>query len=368
MASLSTLDRAALVDLCARLGAPAWRAAQLAEAVWQPGVEDLDDARLLPPDLRRSLAAEVEFSTVAVAGQSLSDGGLTLKLLCRLGDGQTVEAVAMETPAGEGHRRRATVCVSTQVGCAVGCPFCATGMLGLRRNCTAAEIVDQVRAAGIALRRSNLGPVTHVVYMGMGEPLANLEATIDSLRVLATNGGISPRRITVSTSGVVPAIDRLAAAGMPITLAISLHAATDALRDRLVPLNRTHPIDSLLSAGMRFAKATGRRLSLEWCLIGGVNDGEDQALRLRRLAFAARAHVNVIPMNRIVGSPWGPPGDATTRRFVARLRGVRATVRDTRGAAGDAACGQLRAELERRRMLRDDGTLGRPLSPARAGS
>jgi 23S rRNA (adenine2503-C2)-methyltransferase len=201
--------------------------------------------------------------------------------------------------------------------------------------------------------------------MGMGEPLANYQATVDSLRVIATSGGISARRMTVSTSGVVPGIDQLRGERLPVTLAISLHAATDDLRDRLVPLNRSYPIDSLMSAGLKYARETGRRLSLEWCLIGGVNDGEEQAMGLRRLAFATRAHVNVIPMNRIAGSPWGPPDEATTRRFLSRLGGVRATVRDTRGGTTDAACGQLRAELERRRMLRDDGTLAPPLSPAR---
>jgi len=208
------------------------------------------------------------------------------------------------------------------------------------------------------LQQRGLGPVTHVVYMGMGEPLAAYETTVDSLRVLTGAGGIGARRITVSTSGVVPAIERLAGEGLPVTLAISLHAGDDALRDRLVPLNRAHPLEQLLAAGERYARRTGRRLSLEWCLIGGVNDTAAHAERLRGIAFALRAHVNVIPMNRIEGSPWGPPDAATARRFLAALRGVRVTVRDTRGADTDAACGQLRADLERRRLLRPDGTLG----------
>lgn len=357
MVPVSTLGHTALADLCVRLGAPAWRAAQIREAVWRPDTTSLDDARQLPAALRRALAGELAFDTVAVAAESEADGGQTVKLLCRLGDGLAVETVVMETAAQAGGRRRATVCVSTQVGCAVGCPFCTTGQMGLRRSCTTAEIVDQVRVAARVLHRRGFGSPTHVVYMGMGEPLAAYQATVESLRVLAADGGISPRRMTVSTSGVVPAIDRLAGEKLPVTLAVSLHAASDALRDRLVPLNRSHGIDSLMAAGMRYAAATGRRLSLEWCLIGGVNDSEEQAQLLRELAFSARAHVNVIPMNRIEGSEWGPSDERTMERFLARLRGVRATVRVTRGAASDAACGQLRAELERRRMLRSDGTL-----------
>jgi 23S rRNA (adenine2503-C2)-methyltransferase len=332
--------------------------------VWHPGTASLDQVRQLSQPARAALAAEVRFSTVEVVAETEADGGATVKLLLRLDGGLTVEAVAMETPVSPGRSRRATVCVSTQVGCAVGCPFCATGRAGLRRSCSAAEIVDQVRAAAGALRRRGLGPVTHVVYMGMGEPLANYEATVRSLRILVGGAQISPRRITVSTSGVVPAIERLAGEGLPVTLAISLHAADDALRDRLVPLNRAHPLPSLLAAGGAYAAATGRRLSFEWCLIGGVNDSEEQAARLREVARAARAHVNIIPMNHIEGSPWGPPEPAVTRRFLALLRGVRATVRDTRGAVGEAACGQLRASLETRRGLRPDGTLGPPRAAA----
>ena len=358
--ALSTASDEALAAVVARHGAPAFRTEQLRTATWQPFVAGLDDVHQIPAALRAALREEIDFTTVAVAQVSTADAGRTLKLLCRLADGQTVETVAMETPARGASRRRATVCVSTQVGCAVGCPFCATGRMGLRRSCTAAEVVDQVRAAASALHSHGLGPVTHVVYMGMGEPLAAYETTVGSLRVLTASAGISARRITVSTSGVVPAIRRLAGEGIPVTLAISLHAATDELRDRLVPLNRAHPLASLVAAGTDYASLTGRRLSFEWCLIGGVNDGTDQADRLRELARRAHAHVNVIPMNHIDDSPWGPPPAATERAFLAALDGVPVTVRDTRGGDADAACGQLRAALQRRRSLRADGTLGPP--------
>jgi len=363
---ISTAGEAELRDLCVRLGLPAWRGSQLHDAVWRPGVASLEDVRQLPAAARAALARELRFSTVEVATESEADGGATVKLLLRLDGGLTVETVAMETAAAPRRSRRSTVCVSTQVGCAVGCPFCATGRAGLRRSCSTAEIVDQVRVAGAALRRRGLGPVTHVVYMGMGEPLANYEATVESVRILAAGAGVSPRRVTVSTSGVVPAIHRLAGEGLPLTLAISLHAADDALRDRLVPLNRAHPLRDLVEAGTGYATATGRRLSFEWCLIGGVNDSLEQADGLRRLARAARAHVNVIPMNRIEGSPWGPPAAPAARRFLAALRGVRTTVRDTRGADTEAACGQLRASLETRRVLRPDGSLGPPRAAAPA--
>lgn len=363
--SLSTAGEAAVVDILAHLGQPAWRARQIQTAVWQPFVGGFDDVQQLPAALRAALPSELEFSTVSIDAEASADGGETIKLLCRLADGQTIETVAMETPGRSGARRRSTVCVSSQVGCAVGCPFCATGHMGLRRSCTAAEIVDQVRAASSALHRRSLGPVTHVVYMGMGEPLANVAATLQSLAVLTRDAGISARRITVSTSGVAPGIEQLGASGMPVTLAVSLHAATDELRDRLVPINKTYPLSVVLDRASRYAERSGRRISFEWCLIGGVNDSVEQAEGLRELARRTRAHINVIPMNRIDGSPWGPPEPAVARRFLSALRGARVTVRDTRGGDADAACGQLRADLEARRILRPDGTLSPPRVPVR---
>ena len=358
--ALSTADMATLTDVLSARGAPAFRALQLRRAAWQPFVSGIDGIRQLPAGLRAALGEDIDFSTVTVAEASEADAGRTVKLLCRLADGQTVETVAMETPARDASRRRATVCVSTQVGCAVGCPFCATGRMGLLRSCTAAEVVDQVRAAAAALHERGLGPVTHVVYMGMGEPLSAYDTTVASLRILIGDGGISARRITVSTSGVVPAIHRLASEGIACTLAVSLHAATDELRDRLVPLNRAHPLASLLAAATGYARTTGRRLTFEWCLIGGVNDTVEQARGLRDIARRAHAHVNVIPMNHIADSPWGPPDRGTERAFLAELDDVVVTVRDTRGADADAACGQLRAALEQRRSLRPDGTLSAP--------
>ncbi len=367
--ALSTIRDGDLASLLRELGQPSWRARQLREATWHPYVSGFKEIRQLPGGLRDQLDGRLRFTTAAVTAERVADAGMTLKLLCALDGPQRVETVAMESPPRGASGRRATVCVSTQVGCAVGCPFCATGRMGLRRSCTPAEVVDQVRLAGQALSRRGLGPVTHVVYMGMGEPLAAYETTLASLRVLVAAGGISPRRITVSTSGVVPGIRRLAAEGLPVTLAVSLHAASDALRDRLVPLNRAQPLDALVAAAGAYARTTGRRLSLEWCLIGGVNDGLDQAAGLVGIARRLGAHVNVIPMNRIEGSPWGPPPAAVGRAFLRHLTtaGVRVTVRDTRGGEAEAACGQLRAALEPRRQLRADGTLT-PQRPGRQGT
>jgi len=359
-APISTIDDEVLARTLDDAAQPAFRAAQLRAALWRPEITGFEAIPQLPQALREHLAERFAFDALAVVAEREADTGTTVKLLCRLADGQTIETVAMAYPATERRSRRATVCVSTQVGCAVGCPFCATGQMGLRRSCTVAEVVDQVRLAARALQARGHGPVSHVVYMGMGEPLAAYETTVGSLRILVAKGGLSPRRITVSTSGVVPGIDRLAAEGIPVTLAISLHAATDELRDRLVPLNRAHPLDSLVAAGRRYAESTGRRVSYEWCLIAGENDSDDQAAALRRLAYDTRAHVNVIPMNHVDGSPWGPPDAARTARFLEQLRGVRHTLRDTRGADSDAACGQLRASLERRRFVQADGTLSRP--------
>ena len=351
-----------LADLIARvelLGHQAFRARQIDHAVWRAGAATFEEIHELPATLREQLTRQLSFSAVEGVAQSEADDGDTVKLLCRLHDGQTVETVAMETPATARARRRSTVCVSSQVGCAVGCPFCATGQMGLRRHCSAAEIVDQVRLARRTLHARGRGPVTHVVYMGMGEPLANYGSTSASIGLLVERWGLSPRRITVSTSGVVPGIDRLADEPWSVTLAVSLHAATDELRDRLVPINRAHPLDSVIAAAQRYRRVTGRRLTLEWCLIGGINDGLDQADRLAAIARELSAHVNVIPMNHVDGSPWGPPDPVSTRAFLSRL-GPLVTVRDTRGADTDAACGQLRAGLDRRRTVMPDGSLGRP--------
>jgi 23S rRNA (adenine2503-C2)-methyltransferase len=213
----------------------------------------------------------------------------------------------------------------------------------LRRNLSAAEIVDQVRAAAKVWRRSVLGPPTNVVFMGMGEPLHNYQPVVSAIRLLQ-EWGVSPRHVVVSTSGLVPEIDRLAFEGLPIRLAISLHAASDELRNRLVPLNRRYPLDQLRAAAQRFTDATRRRVSFEYVMIRGVNDRAEDAVALRRLAASAQAHVNLIPMNPIPDSELSAPTEPACREF-AEMVGARASIRFSRGERANAACGQLRAAM-----------------------
>lgn len=343
-------DREGLDAFVAELGEPRYRARQL-RAWLVRGVDDPHAMTDLPKALRARLATLFAPTRPQLVAHSVADDGHTHKLLLRFADGEAIETVVMLYP------KRATVCVSTQAGCALGCPFCATGQAGLRRQLTAGEVVRQVVVADAALRSGAIGDedlpdgapdhVTNVVYMGMGEPLANLPATLASVNWLHDPDGfdLSARGITVSTVGLVPGIQRLAELGLPLTLAVSLHAATDDLRDELVPINRTHPLAELEGAVRAYREATNRRVSIEWCLIGDVNDADAQADELGRIATRWRSHVNVIPMNPTPGVRWREPTAARLERFVDRVRrrGAEVTVRDTRGRDADAACGQLLA-------------------------
>jgi 23S rRNA (adenine2503-C2)-methyltransferase len=269
---------------------------------------------------------------------STSDGGHTVKWLWSLAGGAAIETVLMHYP------QRTTVCVSTQAGCAMGCGFCATGQAGFERNLTAGEIVEQVVRAARTARASGrrLG---NVVFMGMGEPLANYDRVWAAIERLHDDVGISARHLTVSTVGVIPGIRRLAAASLPVNVAVSLHAANDALRDELVPINRRYPLADLISACRDYLAAKGRRLSFEWALIDGVNDRRTDADELAAVAVPLGAHVNLIPLNPTPGYPAVGTPAARVRGFRRDLidRGVNATVRQNRGTDIDAACGQLRA-------------------------
>jgi 23S rRNA (adenine2503-C2)-methyltransferase len=344
------LDREGLGALLAELEQPRYRAAQV-YAWLVKGVDDPADMTDLPSGLRAALSARFAPTRPELVAHTVADDGHTHKLLLRFPDGEAIETVLMLYP------RRATVCISTQAGCAMGCPFCATGQAGFRRQLTAGEIVRQVVVADAALRSGVVGDdqlpegapdhVTNVVYMGMGEPLANLPATLASVRWLHDPEGfdLSARGITVSTVGLVPGIEKLAELGLPVTLAVSLHAATDELRDHLVPINRTHPLAEVEAAMRAYRRATNRRVSIEWCLIGDVNDSPEQADRLGAIASRLRAHVNIIPMNPTPGVRWKEPTRDRMRGFLdgVRARGAEATLRDTRGRDADAACGQLLA-------------------------
>lgn len=325
------------------MGEAPFRAEQAARDYFAHG----DAASLggLPAGLRARLRAALLPRLLTPARSVGCDGGATRKTVWRLHDGALVESVLMRYPD------RVTVCVSSQAGCAMGCPFCATGQAGLQRNLSTAEIVAQVVEGAASAARGELagGParLDHVVFMGMGEPLANAERVIAACRRLcepAPHGaGLSQRNLTVSTVGVVPGIERLAQAGLKVTLALSLHAAEDDLRDRLVPVNQRWPVREVLAAALRYAERTGRRLSVEYALIDGVNDGPAQAEALAGLLTGRGVHVNLIPLNPTAGTSWRASLPASQRGFVRRLRaaGVTTTVRDTRGREIAGACGQL---------------------------
>jgi 23S rRNA (adenine2503-C2)-methyltransferase len=276
-----------------------------------------------------------------------TDAGTTRKTLWRLSDGALVESVAMRYPD------RVTVCVSSQAGCGMACPFCATGQGGLTRNLSTAEIVDQVVAAARAARDGELGGtparLSNVVFMGMGEPLANYNRVAAALHRLTDTApvglGLSQRSITVSTVGLVPAIDKLADENLNVTLAVSLHAPDDELRDTLVPVNTRWKVGEVLAAADRYAARTGRRYSIEYAMIRDVNDQPERADLLGALLSPRLAHVNLIPLNPTPGSEWDASPKRVEREFVRRLEahGVPVTVRDTRGREIDGACGQLAA-------------------------
>lgn len=328
-------------------GLPAYRARQVRDAVWGGRATTFDDVLTLPAGLRAELAAAFRFDALAETELRLADGGLTEKALHRLSDGLLVESVLMHYPAREGSRERHTLCISSQAGCAVGCPFCATGELGYERDLETAEIVDQVRHAQRRLVAEGRR-LTNVVFMGMGEPLLNLDRVLEAIAALNDphRFGLGARHITVSTSGVVPGIRRLTELGPQFTLAISLHAARDALRDVLVPLNRRWPVAEVVAAARDHARATGRRVTYEVTMIAGINDTDADADALAALLRDEHAHVNLIPMNRVAHTPWEGTPLPQVEAFAARLgaAGIATTIRYNRGTEIGAACGQLAAE------------------------
>jgi 23S rRNA (adenine2503-C2)-methyltransferase len=344
---LSGVSSETLVAWFEERGEPAYRARQVADAVWRGDATSGADVQTLPAALREALVEAFRFDTVADTELRVSDGGLTEKGLHRLADGALIESVLMHYPARPGQRERHTLCISSQAGCAVGCPFCATGELGFGRDLETAEIVDQVRHAArrLAADRKRL---TNVVFMGMGEPLLNLDRVLASVDALndPRRFGLGARHITVSTSGVVPGIRRLTALGPQFTLAVSLHAARDALRDVLVPLNRRWPVGEVVAAAREHAAATGRRVTYEATMIAGINDTELDARAMADLLRGDHAHVNLIPMNPVAHTPWTASPDAVIEAFAATLAaaGVTATIRRNRGQEIGAACGQLAAE------------------------
>jgi 23S rRNA (adenine2503-C2)-methyltransferase len=346
---LADLDRAGRRAAAAELGGEPFRADQLARHYFGRLTDDPAEMTDLPAPGRGDLVAALLPRLLTAEREQSCDQGMTRKTLWRTFDGAYVESVLMRYPG------RVTMCVSSQAGCGMACPFCATGQAGLTRNLSTGEIVAQVVAGARALARGEVpggpGRVSNVVFMGMGEPLANYPHVLAAVRGLTDpvpDGlGISQRSVTVSSVGLVPAIRRLTSEGLSVTLAVSLHAPDDELRDELVPVNRRWPVAEVLAAAWEYSGVTGRRVSIEYAMIGAVNDQPWRAEMLAGLLAGKLAHVNLIPLNPTPGSRWTASTSTATREFVAILEAGRipVTVRDTRGREIDGACGQLAASF-----------------------
>ena len=344
---LADLDSAERRTAVAELGEPGFRADQLSRHYFGRLTDDPADMTDLPAGVRDSLTGALLPQLLTAQRELVCDGGTTRKTLWRAFDGALVESVLMRYPD------RVTMCVSSQAGCGMACPFCATGQAGLTRNLSAAEIVSQVFAGARAMAAGTVpggaGRVSNVVFMGMGEPLANYSSVLAAVRRITEPApaglGISQRSVTVSTVGLVPAIKRLAGEGLSVRLAVSLHAPDDELRDELVPVNRRWQVAEVLDAAWGYAAATGRRVSIEYAMIRDINDQGWRADLLARLLTGRLAHVNLIPLNPTPGSKWTASDQGVADEFLDRLaaRGIPVTVRDTRGDQIDGACGQLAA-------------------------
>ncbi len=324
---------------------PAYRVSQVFHGLYrrlaEPG--DLSD---LPRALRSRLEQATELAPAfSVVAESLADRGTTVKWLLETGDAKRIETVLMR------YRDRVTVCVSSQAGCAMACTFCATGDAGFARQLTSGEIVEQVVIAARRCRSEGWGQLGNVVLMGMGEPLANFKAVWAAVESMNKDLGLAARHLTISTVGVVPGIRQLAAKALQVNLAVSLHAANDALRDQLVPLNRKYPLAMLMQACEEYRAGTGRRISFEWACIAKLNDNPSDAFELAALARPLRAHVNLIPLNPTAGGlEKGLEGSEPSRVLALKAwleqAGVNATIRQNRGRSIAAACGQLAAANE----------------------
>jgi len=333
--NLVGMDRAELAALVESAGEPAYRTEQIMRWLYERDAGSIDAMTNLSKAFRAELNSRFRLERLQTVLEERSRDGV-IKLLLRLHDGYTVESVLIP----EGKRR--TACISSQAGCGIGCAFCATALGGFNRNLSAGEIVDQVAA----LERAAGEKVTNVVFMGMGEPFQNYAQVIKAAKILNDPWGkaIGARHITISTSGVVPAIDRFAGEGLQFVLAVSLHAGTNDVRDRLVPLNRKYPIETLVEACRRYVASTGRRVTFEYVMIDGVNDGPEQAAGVIEHTRGLICHVNLIPLNEVPETGLRRSPEGAVARFAEQLRkgGLPVTVRKERGADIQAACGQLR--------------------------
>jgi 23S rRNA (adenine2503-C2)-methyltransferase len=328
---------------------PAFRAAQIYHGLYHRLALSPESLTDLPLAVRDLLAAEASFGELSVARKVSDVPSRTTKTLFALRDGALVESVLMRYVDADGHRRH-TVCLSSQVGCALGCTFCATGAMGWARDLSAGEMIEQVLYFARLLQQEDQH-ITNIVYMGMGEPFLNFDAVLQSVAILTDPAGfgLGSRHVTISTSGVVPAIERFTGLNLQVGLAVSLHASNDALRSRLVPLNRRYPLADLMRACRAYTERSHRRVSFEYTMLEGVNDQPEQAVELARLLRGMLTHVNLIPWNYVEGMAFRPAGREAIVDFRDTLAsyGIPATIRDTRGARISAACGQLRTATVR---------------------
>jgi 23S rRNA (adenine2503-C2)-methyltransferase len=337
-----------LEDKVREFGQPPYRARQIADWLYQKRIQSFDEMTDLPQGFRKRLADQFDFGKIDIV-RVLGSRDTTRKFLFRLRDGDLIESVLIPaSPALYGSRSdRRTICISTQVGCAYGCKFCASGLEGFSRNLKPNEIVDQI----IAVERESGEKIDNIVFMGMGEPLANFDNVICAIRIINAPWGlgIGARHITVSTSGLAPQIRKLADESLQIRLAISLHGATDEVRDQIMPINRRYNLETLLSACDYYTLRKKQRLSFEYILIAGVNDSDEQARLLARQGKRLSAKVNLIPYNTVHGLPWSRPSQGRQEAFLSilRERGIPATLRREKGHDIDAACGQLRLQTQR---------------------
>ncbi len=357
---ITDLTTARLEELVESLSEPKYRVKQLQHWVYQRLAVSSDEMTDLPQDFRQRLASEARLHSLTPAHEVTGHDG-TVKTLFTLTDNETIESILMPHPNTRGSPRH-TVCISTQVGCPIGCPFCATGQQGFRRNLTAGEIVDQVLYFARRLRdqhkeggssaEHSVRPISDIVFMGMGEPLANYDALWQAIEMLnlPQGFGLGARAMVISTAGLVPQIERLSREKPQVRLAVSLHASENALRDKLVPINRKYPLEQLIAACRQYCKVTGRRLSFEYVLFNNMNDSVLHARSLARLLKGLNCHVNLIPANRTPNRTFMSPPAQTILAFERELKRfhIAGTLRQPRGNDIDGGCGQLRSRFWQR--------------------
>lgn len=336
-----------LAEVLASAGFRAFRAKQVWEGVYKKKIFDFSEITSLPADLRKYLADNFEIKTALPLRKRTSSDD-TGKYLFELSDGYFIESVLLEAPEGEGDEFRKTLCISTQVGCAQGCRFCASTMRGFKRNLDSSEIISQL----LPFARNGEFEFENIVVMGMGEPLANFANVVKALYIIKDRFGFGARRITLSTCGIADKIKELADMKFPFRLAISLHGASNEVREKIMPVNKRFPLEALLPAAKAFAKSNGRMITLEYILIDKVNDNFSDAKLLSGIANSLRAHVNLIPYNKVEGLDWKRPGLDRRKAFFNALKskGVSCTLRKEKGSDIEAACGQLALVAERKKL------------------